>query len=116
MVLRSHNIQFLSVSSFKSSTGVDAFEVNGILDVFEKSLGFGQYSATDTSARFARWAGPSSGSIQIDDPNGSASSWTIRRDGRYTWISKEVGVPDIPDGCHIRITRSFGGRLSLKTL
>jgi hypothetical protein len=65
--LAAHNVQFLSVSSFRSTTGDDAIEVDGSLSVVEQSLGFGIYSATDRSIRFPIATRFPLGLMQIDE-------------------------------------------------
>jgi hypothetical protein len=114
IALDAHKIQFLTVSVFRSTIGIEALEVDGTLEVLKESLGFGVYSATDRSLRFPRTVKLPVGTVQINDPGGSISSWTVVHDDRFTWVTKEVGVPDIPDRSHVQIIRAIGGRLSLR--
>ena len=111
-MLRAHNIQYLAVSKFSSSNGVDAVEVDGSLEVLQESLGFGRYIATDRSLRFPRLAKLPIGTIRINDPEGSFSLWTVTRDDHYTWITKETGVPDIPNSSLVQLVRTMGGEIS----
>lgn len=114
MALDAHNIQFLAVSEFRSNNGIEALEVDGTLEVLQESLGFGKYSAVDRSLRFPRLCKIPIGTVQLNDPTGTFSLWTVSRDDRYTWVTKEVGVPDIPHDSFIQIIRTVGGNLSLR--
>jgi len=112
VALRSHGIQFLTVSRFQSSNGTDAIEINGSLAVKTENLGFGKYSAMDRSLILPRDAKLPLGPIQIGSTTGAVSTWIVNRDDSYTWIRKETGIPDIPDGAFVQIVRSADGRLS----
>jgi len=114
IALAAHNIQLLAVSSFRSPDGVDAIEVDGVLEVIEESLGFGTYSVADRSLRFHNTPKLPTGRVQINDPLGAPAYWIVSHSQRATWITKEFGAPDIDDGSHVQIVRSVGGRLSLK--
>ncbi|HZR86485.1 MAG TPA: hypothetical protein VFB02_06760 [Bradyrhizobium sp.] len=114
IALRSHSIQLLIVSAFSSEAGLDAVELDGDLEVFQESLGFGLYSATDRSLRFPTSVRLPTGRIQIHDPLGSTSLWTVARDGVYAWITKDVGLPSIPHDSHIQLLRTVDGRITLK--
>jgi hypothetical protein len=114
LALAAHGIQLLTVSTFRAVNGDNATEIEGYLEVLAQSLGFGSFSATDRSLRFDRSIPLPSGSIQIYDPSGTASLWTVARDERFTWVTKEVGVPDIENGASVQLRRTLGGRLSLR--
>jgi hypothetical protein len=114
IALASHNVQLLAVSSFRSGVGVDAIEVDGNLEVLEESLGFGTYSAVDRSLRFPRFSKFPAGTIQINDPSGSLSLWSVTRDENFTWVTKNIGVPDIPHDARVQVVRTVDGRFSLR--
>jgi hypothetical protein len=114
IALRSHDIQFLTVSIFKSPGGIEAIEIGGTLQVLQESLGFGTYSATDRSIRFPRSLRLPSGPIQINDPRGAASLWSVVKSDGFTWVTKELGVPDIPNGSFVQLIRAVGGRLYIR--
>jgi len=114
IALRSHSVQLLAVSVFSSQSGPSALELEGDLEVFQESLGFGQYSATDRSLRFPTSVRLPSGEVQIHDSLGSTSLWTVARDGSHTWITKDVGLPSIPHESHVQLLRTVDGRITLK--
>jgi hypothetical protein len=108
------DVQLLSVSAFNSRSGMAALEVEGVLEVFEESVGFGRYSATDRSLVFPRSVRLPGGQINLCDSSGSASLWTVSFSDKLAWVKKDVGVPDIPDSSFVRIVKAFDGRLSLR--
>lgn len=114
IALRAHDIQFLAISKFQSRFGVPAFEVDGTLEVLQESLGFAVYSATDRSLRFPKTVRLPSGAIQINDPAGSRSSWTVTRDDHCAWVTKDVGSASIAEGSYIQVVRTIDGRISLR--
>lgn len=114
IALRSHSIQLLAVSAFSSHAGPNALELEGDLEVFQESLGFGQYSATDRSLRFPHSTRLPSGQIQICDPLGAAALWTVSRDASQTWITKDIGLPSIAHGSHVQLLRTVDGRITMK--
>jgi hypothetical protein len=114
IALDAHNIQMLTVSVFRSNSGVEAVELDGMLEVMEENLGFGTYSATDRSIRFPKTVKLPIGLVQINDPAGSLSLWTVVRDRDCTWITKNLGIPNIPDGSYVQIVRSYSGFLSFR--
>jgi hypothetical protein len=108
------SIQMLSVSIHKSTQDIVAVEIDGMLEAISEHLGFGKYSATDRSLRFPRDVRIPHGPIQIFDPAGSLSSWTVSPTADATWVTKDIGVPDIPHGAFIQIIKTAEGRLSLR--
>ncbi len=114
LVLTTHEVQFLSVSAFRSLGGSLALEVDGYLEVLAMSLGFGSFSAIDRSLRFDRAVALPSGTIQIIDPSGAAALWTVARDDRFTWVRKDAGIPDIENGASVQLRKTVDGRLSLR--
>jgi hypothetical protein len=114
IALRSHSIQLLIVSAFSALAGPDALELEGDLEVFQESLGFGVYSATDRSLRFPASVRLPTGKIQIHDPLGSTALWTVARNGAHAWITKDVGLPSIPHDSHVQLLRTVDGRITLK--
>lgn len=105
------DIQFLAVSKFKSSAGTGAIEMHGGLSVAVKHLGFGRYSSVDRSLIMQPETDLPLGSIQIGTREGAVATWIVSRDGRVTWVTKEVGTPDIPDGAYVQLVRSIEGRI-----
>jgi hypothetical protein len=114
IALGAHNIQLLAVSVFRSKNGLDAVELDGTLEVFSESLGFGIYSVTDRSLRFHKGLRLHAGSVQINDPAGGLALWTVTPAGDVTWVTKDVGFPDIEDGAYVQIIRTIDGRLSIR--
>ncbi|MDB5606781.1 MAG: hypothetical protein JWP25_3681 [Bradyrhizobium sp.] len=114
IALESLQVQFLTVSAFKSSTGVEAVEVDGRLAVLKEHLGFGVFSATDRSLRFANTGKLLDGEIMVDDTDGVGSMWTVLNEGIYTWVTKNAGIPDFQNGSLIQLVRDFRGRLSVR--
>jgi hypothetical protein len=114
IALRSHGIQLLAVSAFRSEAGTDALELDGDIEVFQESLGFGIYSAIDRSLRFSKTVKLPTGFVQINDPFGSVSLWTVARDDQYAWITKDVGSPSIPNGSHVQLVRTIHGKITLR--
>jgi hypothetical protein len=114
IALRAHNIQLLAVSVFRSEKGVDAVEVDGVLEVFAKSLGFGTYSVADRSLRFPKTLRLDAGLVEINDPGGSLAFWTVTPTKDATWVTKDIGFPDIEDGTYVQLIRTVDGHLSLR--
>lgn len=114
IALRAHTIQLLAVSAYASLAGLEAFELDGEIDVIRESLGFGIYLATDRSLRFPKSVRLPLGQIQISDPAGAPSLWSVARDEQYAWITKDIGVPSIPNGSHIQLIRTFDGKITLR--
>lgn len=114
VALAAHGIQMLSVSVFRTTSGTEAVEVEGRLEVVAENLGFGTYSATDRSLRFAKGTRLTAGEVQIYDLSGAPGIWVVVPSPEAIWVTKSVGAPDIPDGKHVRLIRGFDGRLSLR--
>jgi hypothetical protein len=112
--LSAHNIQYAIVSLFTTVDGTEAIEWDGSLEVLEENLGFGLYSATDSSLRFPTSVALPNGNVQITDGRGSPGTWIVNRDERFTWITKERGAPAIADGVLVQLRRSRDGLISLK--
>lgn len=114
VTLHAHNVQFLTVSLFRSPAGIEAVELDGGLAVVSKSLGFGAYHATDRSIRFPRTVELPREEIQVDDPFGAPSTWSVVEAGDGVWVTKKHGVPAIEDGSWVQIVRAVDGRLILR--
>lgn len=114
IALGSHEIQLLSVSSFRSAAGIEAIEVDGRLEVRQEHLGFGTFSATDRGLRFPRSVRLPDGEIMLDEPSGASSLWIVTRDDSYAWVVKNIGNPDYQHESFIQLTRAVGGRLSIR--
>jgi hypothetical protein len=114
VALRAHGIQVLVVSSYVSKTGVEAIEINGRLEVVRESLGFGEYRAAVRAMRFGVPIRIPEGRAQIRDLQGNLSWWKVFKEGGDTWISKEVGTPDIADKRTVQIIATGDGYLSMR--
>src|SRR5262249_21776951 len=114
IALKAHNIQLLTVTGFRSEIGVEAIEIEGILEVLSESVGFGIYSQVDRSIRFSKTVRLPPGQIQLNDPKGGLATWTVTPSTEATWVTKDIGVPDIEDGSYIQIIRTVDGRLSIR--
>jgi hypothetical protein len=112
--LRAHGVSLLTVSVYESHLGVEAIEFDGVLEIAESNLGFGTFSAIDRAVRFSRAIDLPPGPIQISDPGGSISSWTILRTETATWVTKDNGTPSIPDGAFVQLIKTLDGRVSLR--
>ncbi|MBX5494810.1 MAG: hypothetical protein IRZ15_05700 [Bryobacteraceae bacterium] len=114
MILRSHRIQFLSLSVYRSRHHVHAIELAGRLEVVQESLGFGTYIATDRSIRLPANVRLPDGPIQFVEQGGGVGTWYLRRFGSAAWLTKQAGVPSIPDRSYVQIIRTAAGTLSLR--
>lgn len=114
VALRAHDIQMLVVSVYESSTGVEAIEINGRLEVIRESLGFGQYIASVRALRFGVPIRLSEGRVQIRDLYGSTAWWRVIKEMGDTWISRESGVPELPDQRTIQLIATGDGYLSMR--
>jgi len=112
--LRSHDIILLTVSSFRSPTGIQALELDGDLLPPIESLGFGTYSATDRSMRFPPSVRLPADRVQIHDLDGAPGIWTVTRDGSYAWVTKETGMPSIPHESFVQLLRTVDGKITLR--
>lgn len=112
--LRALTVQLLTVSVFRSNGGVEAVEVDGTLEVVSKSLGFGRYSAIDRSLVFPKSVEIPRGKIQINDPTGAPSRWTVADQGDVAWVTKDLGVPDIDHDAFVQLIRTVDGRVSMR--
>jgi hypothetical protein len=115
VALRAHDIQVLTVSSYASSSGTEAIEVNGRLEVVFESLGFGQYIASVRSIRFGvPIQRLPEGRVQMRDLLGNTAWWRVIRERGDTWISRESGTPEIPDQRTVQLIATGDGYLSLR--
>ncbi|AGY60725.1 hypothetical protein [Gloeobacter kilaueensis] len=112
-VLASHNIQMLTVTSFRSITNIQALEIEGVLQVIRENLGFGTFMATDRSIRFPTVTRIPEGKLQIYNSEGVLSWWVIEKTSSAIWLRKESGVPDLVDGSYVQLIRTIEGRFSL---
>lgn len=112
--LRAHTIQLLTVSAFRSPSGTEALELDGDLEAPLESLGFGTYLATDRSLRFPSTVRLPTGAVQIHDPSGAPSLWTVVRDADAAWITKDVGLPSIPHGALVQLLRTIDGKITIR--
>jgi hypothetical protein len=114
VALRALRVQLLTVSVFRSPEGSEAVEVDGVLEVVSKSLGFGLYSAVDRSLVFRKSVDLPRGRIQISDSSGAPSAWTVSDQADHAWITKEIGVPDLIQGTFVQLIRTVDGRISMR--
>ena len=114
--LKGLGTQFLSLSIFKSSTGLMGLELEGRLQAFEEYLGYGTYQATDRSLRFPKRVPLPAGLIELLDFTGTPSTWKVVRDEDSVWATKEHGIPDIDEGSLVQLIRTNEGHLFLRPL
>jgi hypothetical protein len=114
IALASLQVQLVSVVAFKSPSGGEAIEVDGRLDVLKEHLGFGIFSVTDAALRFPKTVNLPDGEVMISDTGGASALWTVRRDGAFAWVTKNVGAPNYLHGSHLQLIRSFGGQIVIK--
>jgi len=114
LTLKGLDVQLLTVSVFKGSGGRTAHEVEGSLHVARENIGFARYSSIDKSLLLPKVCGLPLGEIQMEDPFGTASSWTVREAGSALWVTKNFGDPALPHGEYIHIVRTFDGRITMK--
>ncbi len=107
-------VQLLAVSTFRSTRGLEAVQVDGRLIAFQEHLGFGTYSATDQAIRLPKEVVMPDGDIMLDDFYGTGSIWTVRRDNLHVWLSKKEGVPDLVHGRFVQLIKQYGGRFSIR--
>ena len=112
--LNALQVQLVSISAFRSTTGQEAFEINGKLEAFVAHLGWGRYVAVDRSLVFPKDLSLPDGEVQISDPAGGLGSWIIRRDGKFAWVVKSVGTPDLPDDAYVQLIRTARGGLTIR--
>ena len=103
------SVQMISVSIYPSLLGIAAVEVDGMLEAATESLGFGQYSATDCSLRFPKDVRLPHGTVQLFDPAGGLASWSVVPGNDAIWVTKEIGVPDLPNGAYIQVMKTIEG-------
>ena len=111
--LGSLEVQLLTVSAYKSSAGIEAVEVDGQLAVLKEHLGFGIFSATDRSLRFPASVRLPEGEVVIND-GGTGALWTVVRDAKFAWVTKNIGVPDILNGSHVQLIRTYSGEITIR--
>lgn len=112
--LSSLDVQFLSAQIFNSHSGVEAVEISGQLQSFQENLGFGKYSAIDSTLQFPKTVRLPDGEIQISDPDGGVGSWTVTRDERFAWVQKVTGTPDLADRHLYQLIRAMSGRIVMR--
>ncbi len=112
--LKGSGVQMIVVSVYKSAQDAVAVEIEGDLEAAVESLGFGQYSATDRSLRFRKDIRLPAGTVQLFDPAGGLSSWNVVQGPDAVWVTKAVGVPNLPHNAHIQVMKTIEGRLSLR--
>jgi hypothetical protein len=114
IALESHQVQYLTVSAYRSSKGVEAIEIDGRLSVLKEHLGYGVFFATDRTLRFPKTVNLPDGEVMIDDVHGVSSMWFVSRDAQYAWITRRIGTPDLQNEATIQLTREHGGRISIR--
>lgn len=111
---RALNAQMLVVSVFYTAKRALALSVEGDLQAVSESLGFGTYSAVDRSCKFGSVVRVPRGEIQLVDDAGVVATWKALDDRAVLWITKVLGVPDLPDGAIVQMLRAYDGRLILR--
>ena len=114
IALDSHQVQYLAVSAYKSSNGVEAIEIDGRLSVQKEHLGYGTFFTTARSLRFPKTVNLPDGEVMIDDVQGVSAIWFISRDTQYAWITRRIGTPDLQNEATIQLIREHGGRISIR--
>lgn len=114
LALRALDAQLLTLTIFRSHTGVTAYQMDGQIAVIKESIGFGTYSAVDQAIRFPASPKLQDGSLQIEDVDGSTGLWASLSKSQLTWITKVKGVPQLADGSQVQLIRSHDGRLVLR--
>jgi hypothetical protein len=114
IALRALDVSYLSISTFRSNGGDEAFEIWGALAPVRESIGFGQYVATDGAIRIRRDVRLPDGLIQIEVEHGATSCWIVRRDERFAWISKARGRATLPDAASVQLLRTSNGQIFLR--
>jgi len=114
VALRAVNVQLVTLSVFESTAGAQVMGIDGVLEVAAESLGFGKYIAVDRSLIFPAELTVPDGIIQIDDANASLGTWVVRHESKATWVTKEHGTPDILNGSHVQLIRTWDGRITLR--
>lgn len=114
IALNAHGIQMLTVAAYTCPKGIEAVEVVGTLDVVKDSLGFGVYLAHLRSLRFSVLLRVPDDRVQIRDQHGGLSWWLVRRDEEATYLTKELGTPDIEDRRYMQLVATRDGGLSLR--
>jgi len=112
--LSSLDVQFLSAQVFNSPSGIEAVEISGQMQSFQENLGFGRYSAIDSTLQFPKAVRLPDGQIQISDPDGGIGSWTVTRDERFAWVQKVTGTPDLAHGHQFQLIRAISGRIVMR--
>jgi hypothetical protein len=114
IALGSLEVQMLTVTVYRSPAGVEAVEIDGQLEVLQEHLGYGVFSAVDRTLRFPSSVKLPEGEIMISDGEGGSGMWLVRREGSFAWVTKDAGVPDLPNGIHVQLIRAYGGRISMR--
>jgi len=114
VALRALDVGYLSVSAFMSADGREAFEISGALAPVTESIGFGVFVSADGALRMARSVRLPDGAVQIEAEHGSVGLWTVRRDARFAWISKDQGQPTLPNDARVQLLRTASGRILLR--
>lgn len=114
--LHAHQIQFMTVSVFEAANGKHAIAVDGSLVVTKEHLAFGAYSRTDGSVRVPLATSIPLGQVQIEDPSGASSTWTVTAGQDVKWLAKDIGTPTFVHGETLQIIRTFDGRLMMRRL
>lgn len=111
---RALNAQMLVVSVFHSVKGGVALSVEGDLQAVSESIAFGTYSAVDRSCKFASNVRVPRGEIQLVDDSGVVATWEAVDGESSLWITKVLGIPDLPHRATVQLLRAYDGRLILK--
>jgi hypothetical protein len=115
MALKALQTQFLTLVQFTTPQGLEALELIGSLFVVQTHLGFGTYSATDAAIRCASNIDLPDGVVQIEIAKGSVGIWQVVRDKGHAWLTKSAGRPGLQDGAILQLTRTFNGRITIRS-
>lgn len=111
--LRGVGAQLVVVSLFTAS-GQKAVELDGQIETVSQSLAFGRYSAVDRSVRLPLSVALAEGEVQLDDGNGVAARWVVRRTSDAAWMTRVIGEPDLLDGAFVQVLRMVDGRIVMR--
>jgi hypothetical protein len=110
-----HDIQFLSVATYRARNGTTALEVSGRLVATQEILGWATYSATDRSFRLsAKCPVPKVDRLQLEDTYGTVSWWIVTRVEDAIWLTKEFGTSEFEPEQVVLIVRTYQGKLSIR--
>lgn len=114
-VLRTHDVQFASVSRFTSGLGESALHLDGQIVATKEVLAWASYSITDRSLRVPPSTRlPDAARLQIRDHDGIVAWWFVIRSDGAIWLTKESGTLALGPNQRIQIVRTYDGEILLR--